>query len=251
MSYPDHAPDGADPRAGLAPASPGWPAADPPILTPGPPTRPSVLSGGMITALVLAVIVTVVLGAFTIGGWFLFLTGRVDLISPRLDDGSVTPYPGAVTDGSGAPQSTGTHAAPARVGEDRLTWSVDGGGRVTIVVDSVDWDAGPEVAAADPAAPEPPPGNRFVLVTLTGTYEGPGFTILQDEVWLSVDTDLGSYVAEDQTARAPAPLWRRPGLGDGESATGQVVIEVPEAELGSALVSVSTTMGDWLYVSDR
>lgn len=251
MSYPDHAPGGADSRAAVTPAPPGWPAADAPSPAPGPPTRPRVLSGGMITALVLAVIVTIVLGAFTIGGSFLLFTGRVNLISPLLDDGSVTPYPGTVTDGAGAPQSTGTYEAPARVGEDRLTWDVDGGGRVTIVVDSVDWDGGPEVATADPAAPEPAPENRFVLVTLTGTYEGPGFMILQDQVWLSVDTDQGSYVAEGTSVRAPAPLWRRPGLGDGESETDQVVIEVPEDELGSALVSVSTTMGDWLYVSDR
>lgn len=250
MTYPDPAPGGADPRAGLAPASAGWPVADAPSPTPAPPAPRRALTNGMIAALVLAAIVTIVLGAITIGGSFLLWTGRVFPLSP-LDDGSVTPYPGTVTDGSGAPQTTGTYEAPARVGEDRLTWSVDGGGHVTIVVDSVDWDADAEVAAADPAAPEPAPGRRFVLVTLTGTYEGPGFTILHDETWVTVDTDEGSYAAGDTAARAPRPLWRRPGLGDGESATGQVVVEVPEDELDSALVSVSTTMGDWLYVSDR
>lgn len=158
--------------------------------------------------------------------------------------------PGTVLDSSGAPvDGLGTPDAPAIMGENSLRWPTEDGGTLTLEIESVTWNADEDIKASDPSAPAPEAGMHYALITIRGTYEGEKYAVLGDDIDLAIETDAGVYY-DDGQIRAPEPLWRMGGITDGESASGQMVIAVPEAEVGSALVSVAPWGGDYLYVAE-
>ncbi|GEM_PF-6013235 len=158
--------------------------------------------------------------------------------------------PGTVLDPSGAPvDGLGTPDAPAIMGENSLRWPTEDGGTLTLEIESVTWNADEDIKASDPSAPAPEAGMHYALITIRGTYEGEKYAVLGDDIDLAIETDAGVYY-DDGQIRAPEPLWRMGGITDGESASGQMVIAVPEAEVGSALVSVAPWGGDYLYVAE-
>lgn len=158
--------------------------------------------------------------------------------------------PGTVLDSSGAPvDGLGTPDAPAIMGENSLRWPTEDGGTLTLEIESVTWNADEDIKASDPSAPAPEAGTHYALITIRGTYEGEKYAVLGDDIDLAIETDAGVYY-DDGQIRAPEPLWRMGGITDGESASGQMVIAVPEAEVGSALVSVAPWGGDYLYVAE-
>jgi hypothetical protein len=121
-----------------------------------------------------------------------------------------------------------------------------------IVVNSVDLDAGPEVAAENQFNEPAPAGFRFVManVSITNNTAGPVTP------WIELDfAALGSqnvvHSSHDVSVVAPEDLTSTPELYPGGSASGNEVIAVPEAEItdGSLLLMVSPSLGDPVFVT--
>lgn len=143
----------------------------------------------------------------------------------------------------------GTYEAPALQVEHGLSWPLLEGGTVTYVVDGVDWAADDEIAAVSPDNPPPSAGTRYVLVSLHGTYSGPGHVDLEEQLYFDIETDEEVFVADTTLAIPPEPLWRQGGITDGQSAAGQLLLEIPlDVDPAAAVISLSTWDGDVLYV---
>jgi hypothetical protein len=124
-----------------------------------------------------------------------------------------------------------------------------------IVVNAVDLDAGPEVAAENQFNEPAPEGFRFIManVSITNSTAAPvtpwlelDFAALgsQNVVYNSHDVNVPSVVA-------PEDLSFTPELYPGGAASGNEVIAVPEAEIidGSLLLMVSPSLGDPVFVT--
>ncbi len=246
----------ADPRWGVAdPTGGAFPGGAFPTGTEsGTPPR-SRMSRGAVVAIVLGAVAALVLGLGMAGGVALLLWrvgGGADMAWDESDYADDSLWEGEVHDASGAVLAdAGTWDAPAAVGDSTLVWPTDDGGTVSVVVSGVQWEADTEVAAADAANAPAREGMHYALVSLDVSYSGQSFVLPYDLLFVAVETDMDMYSGDDELVRAPQPLWAQGGLADGESGSGQVAIEVPDAEKDSALISVSPWNGTTLYVSDR
>lgn len=264
------APDPSSPRNPYGPAvgdaDPSWAVADPgggafpggpfPAGTGGTPPR-SGMSHGAVIAIVLGSVAALVLGLGMAGGVALLLwragaEAGSDMAwdqSDYTDDGV---WEGEVHDASGTVLAdTGTWDAPAAVGDSTLVWPTDDGGTVSVVVSDVQWEADAEVAAAAASNRPASDGTHYALVTLDVSYSGQSFVLPYDVLYVSVETDMDIFSSDDELVRPPRPLWAQGGIADGETGSGQVAIEVPDAERAGALIGVSPWNGTTLYVDGR
>lgn len=115
---------------------------------------------------------------------------------------------------------------------------------MTVQVNSVNLNGNGPVAAANQFNDPPAPGNRFVLVNLTVTNEGTEPLM----PWIAVE--VGAVGSQNQhhtdcSAVLPDDLDDAPELFTDGTASGNVCIEVPEAEIndGSLLLTVSQRFG--------
>lgn len=236
------------------PLAPGWaavgapPVAAPPIV----PPRGRIGTGGIVAIVAGPLVVLLFVGAMALGAGFFagYGFGSTSFEDDYYGGDELPVAQGTVVDENGEEvPGVGTYTAPARMGEHGLSWPLAEGGTVTYVVDAVDWDAVAAVAAAAPDNAPPSEGSKYVLVTVHGSYVGPGHVDLEEQLYLDIETDEDLYMADPTLAIAPEPLWRQGGITDGETAAGQVLVEVPDdLDPGSAVLSLSTWDGDYLYV---
>lgn len=234
----------------IPPQGPGSSAAAVPGATAAPAsTNRSAFAVAVaaICALVMVVIIVLTAAAFVIASSLRTVEDPVIEDPGYIND----PVPGTVIDAQGAPvDDRGTQDAPARVGTDSLRWDTADGGALTVTVRSIEWDADAAVRAADPSAPAPAPGSHYAAIIVDGTYTGTQHATLGSDLEISMVTDGGWY-PDMGTVRSPTALWRTGGISDGEKASGQVFIEVPEAERASAQLEIAPWGDDHLYVADH
>lgn len=258
-------PTGGLPMSGAARASsPPRTAAEPPFArawSAGPPTerapvpllaRRGLGSGAIIAIVAGALALLLVVGGLSAATGFLLGSEATASGSDVFIEGDEMPLvEGVVVDEAGDEiPGVGDYGDPAPLAGSGLLWTRDDGSTLTVVVDEIDWNADAEIAAADPGASGPTRGTRFVLVTLSGTFVGEGHMDVWNEVYLDIETADAVYFADESTATPARPLWRQGGIADGETATGQVLVEVPrDVDPADTVVSVAVAGGDSLYLS--
>lgn len=209
------------------------------------------LSGAAIAIIVILSVAGVLGTAALVGGVALLVFG-VPLGSSALPDEGVDPgvIPGEVLDARGTVlPGVGTEDHPARLKDQQLRWKTEDGGTLTVVVTGVTWNADAAVAAASPSNPAPGVGNQYVLVDVTGTYRGSSHLDLGGSMTAYLQTTSDIYGADEQTAEPPHPLWRNGDLTNGQSASGQLLIEVPEDARQGSVLMVEVFFGEPLYVA--
>ena len=142
---------------------------------------------------------------------------------------------------TGSDGDMGTRENPAAIGQvlSNDNWDV--------TVNSFNPNASGEVASANPFNDEPDPGFQYAMVNLTYTFKGEGSELV-DIMPVAFVADNGNVSQTfDKFAVAPEPALEGE-LYAGGTATGNVVLQVPEGQPGLLRVGLGM-FGDEVFVA--
>lgn len=210
-------------------------------------TRTGAKKGTSIAAIIVSVVGPVVAIIVTVG---ILADSGGKAIEDALKDLGTSPSVSAPADGADADGGANSDAGstrdnPAPIG----TTITDGDWSVTI--NSVDLDANDLVANESEYNDPPEDGTTFILVNLTTTYNGDDAN--GSMPWVSVDyvtVDGTTISTSDVWATIPDELDRLSNLYSGASATGNLLLQVPEDTADQGVLAVTPTlMADKVFVA--
>lgn len=132
------------------------------------------------------------------------------------------------------PSAAGTRADPIPLGV-----TADIGDGWSLTVNSVDLDAWPEISAANSFNDPPPDGSVYVMAHITASYNGTedkdmGFFFVSGVTSSNVELDgLDSFVVPPDAFDSLGEVFQ------GGSKSGNIVLTVPAAEVGSLVLYTS------------
>ncbi len=139
----------------------------------------------------------------------------------------------------------GTRADPLALG----TTMSDSDWEVT--VNSVDLDATDTILAENPFNDEPADGNVYIMAEVSATYTGndsEGETPLVTVEYVSPGGN--SFASHDSLVVAPNSFDSLETLYEGASATGNIALEVPEADVADGTLRVSPGLfGEAVFIA--
>lgn len=161
---------------------------------------------------VLVVIVVIVLsGIFLLGGE-----------GPEPDGG-----PSSETTAPGISTERGSLRDPNPAGTTLSISRADDQGTVEVAVDAVDWDAGQVLADRDPQLEPAPGGSKYILMTATFTYRGPGSVDPLLDLYVQYRDDVGSEVDRAEGVLSENGILDVDVISDGESTAYDYIFVVP------------------------
>ena len=151
--------------------------------------------------------------------------------------------------GSAAPKApaekVGTRSNPAPAGTSVTVKDVAGSPTYTVVIGAVNMDAGAQVAADNQFNEPAKPGTQYIIIPVTFTYIGKETGTPGSDVNVNFVSAAGTtHRSSDVNTVVNNDINSLNELYPGATGSGNVVIEVPSADITKGLLTIGSLFGN-------